>query len=160
MLELFLSSAISSSVVLSAAIWFFKKYINNYVDHEFNKRIEAYKAELQTKHQEQQHFHEILKQALSDDNKELKARKIAAADSLWKFLISMKKFSFAVKFMGTLNFDEIKKRANDPKIQIFLNAFQNCSFVELTKAEAAKETLPNRSSMVTYEHGQLWHIQP
>ena len=53
MLDLIISSVISGGVVVSASIWYFKKYVNGYVNLEFNKRIEAYKAELQTKLQEQ-----------------------------------------------------------------------------------------------------------
>ncbi len=47
MWDLIISNAISGTLVLSGAIWYFKKYINGYVDHEFNKRTEVFKAELQ-----------------------------------------------------------------------------------------------------------------
>ena len=118
-----------TAVVMVLIFWLSKnyvmQYVNNYVLHEFNKRSELFKGELQAKHQEQQHFHEVLLQAISQENKELKVRKIAAADSLWPSLLSMKRFSLAVKFLGTLNFKELKKRASDPRIQKFLNSFPN-----------------------------------
>jgi len=128
------------TVALFGIVIFISK---NFIKHQFDKQIEAFKSELQAKHQEQQHFHELLIQSISQENKELNLRKLDAIDHLWKSILSMKKFSMAVKFLGTLNFNEIKKRASDPKIQKFLNMFPQCTFAELLKeTESTKEHPP------------------
>jgi len=147
MWELTKSVLLNSSITISfiAIIYWISKsfileYLSNSVSHQFNKKIETFKDELQERRQEQQHFHELLLHTVSQENKELQSRKIMAADHLWKCVLAMKKFSIAVKFLGTLNFEEIKKRSADQKIQNFLRSFPKCSYAELLKeAESTTE---------------------
>jgi len=142
MLEAILGSSIT--IVMLAVISFISRkfiaqYVINFVEYKFKKDIENFKSELEEKRQEQQHFHEMLLQTISQENKELQSRKISAADHLWRALLSMKKFSVAAQCLGTWDFAEIKKRAADPKIQTFLNRFSQCTFTSLlAEAENTK----------------------
>lgn len=165
MVDSILSGIFGSGItlaVLLVLLWlsknFVTQYLNNYIGHEFTKRTTVFKAVIQEKQQEQQNFHELLIKTIFEENKEVRARKIAAADSLWQSLLAMKKFSIVVKFLGTLNFEEIQKRATDPKIQKFLNSFPQCSFAELhKKSDATKDTPPEVSRLwVTHRAWSLY----
>jgi hypothetical protein len=142
MSELILSSILGSGITTAIFIiifWVLKNFILQYltksISHEFNKKMEIFKSELQERRQDQQHFHELLLKTIMQENKELQSRKIIAADHLWNALLAMKKFSIAVKYLGTLNFNEIEKQSNNPKIQKFLNSVPKCTFAELLEVK-------------------------
>src|ERR1700676_2232360 len=95
-------------VILLTAIFliakkFFIQLAVSFANHIFNKQIESFKSELQEKRQEQQHFYNLIMHTLSQENREILSRKAKAIDDIWQSLLSMKKFSTAVKFLGTLN---------------------------------------------------------
>jgi len=103
------------SVIIFLAKNYIVQYITKSVGHHYDKEIEKFKALINERQTEQKKFHDLLMYAVMHENKELMNCKILAIDNLWKSFLSYKALNVVVKFLSTLNVDEILKRATDPK---------------------------------------------
>lgn len=123
--------------IIAIIIFLFRNYIIQYITksvaHYYDKEIEKFRAVIQERQNEQKQFHELLMHTITHENKELKQRKIFAIDNLWKSFLAYKTLSMGVKFLSTLNMENILARAEDPKIQQFIRMFPQCTLDSLKK---------------------------
>ncbi len=100
------------------------QYITSHVRHAFDSKLENLRSEFKREYQQQEHLHDTLKQAIKPINGELEKRKILAIDQLWESFLAMKRLNLVAKALGTLNFEEIRRRVDDSRIQEFLSFFR------------------------------------
>lgn len=147
-------------IVLFLARNYINRYIAGFVNKEFQKELETFKAELKQKQIEQEHFHNLLMQSISRENKELKHRKMLAIDHLWKSFLAYKTFSASVKSLSTMNVEEFKKRSHDPKIQAALKIIPGCDIESIKRiADDRKEQVAEESRpWLTYKAWSLYTV--
>lgn len=148
------------SAVLYLARYYIAGYIAGFVNKEFQKDLETFKAEIKQKQIEQEHFHNLLMQSISRENKELKHRKMLAIDHLWKSFLAYKVFSTSVKSLSTMNVEEFKKRSDDPKIQALLKIIPGCDVESIKRiADDRKEQVAEESRpWLTYKAWSLYTV--
>lgn len=117
-------------IVLFSIIWFMRNVLRDWltkkIQHKYDKKIEEIRT-AQEKNKDE--LDDIRKGYLNDffsKNSELRTRRLKAIDDIWKSLLTVKNETAAfINFISLFNFEEIKKRLNEPETTALLNNIAN-----------------------------------
>jgi hypothetical protein len=97
------------------------RFFTRSVEHHFEKKLEAFKAEIRDSEKELEQIRSFLVSARRDRDQVLQAKRFEAAESMMRARKTLFEFSMLVEYMKSLNVDEILKKGDDPKIIEFIN---------------------------------------
>lgn len=114
----------TSAAVVSGAAYLFRdtiaKFFSKAIEHQFEKRLEAFKGELRDNEKELEQIRSFLVSARRDRDSALQAKRFEAAEILMRARHGLSQFSMLVEYMKILNVEEILKSGDDPKIVDFV----------------------------------------
>lgn len=97
------------------------KYLTKSVEHQFERKLEKFKADIRDGEKELEQIRSFLVSARRDRNLAIQAKRFEAAEAMMRARNMLAEFSILVEYMKGLKVDEILKRGDDPKIIEFIN---------------------------------------
>lgn len=92
------------------------RYLTKSVDHQFERKLEKFKADIRDGEKELEQIRSFLVSARRDRDLALQAKRFEAAETMMRARNMLAEFSLLVEYMKGLKVDELLKRGDDPKI--------------------------------------------
>ncbi|ELV2216465.1 hypothetical protein QNY39_000379 [Escherichia coli] len=124
----------------------FGRFMSKGVEHRFEKRIEAFKAEIRKGEKELERINNYLVSVRTGRESVLQSKKIEAAENILRLRKHLHGLNPAIEYLKILDIDNLLKNGGEKKVQDFVNAtFKNFKLDE--KLEAYSELDNNTASL-------------
>lgn len=98
------------------------KFFSKAVEHQFEKKIESFKADIRDNERELDQIRSFLVSARRERDSAIQAKRLEAAETLLRARDALSQFTMLVEYMKILNGEQILKYGDDPKVTGLIEA--------------------------------------